>query len=1190
MQGLDFFFNLQAELADPSEAIRRYAAHFLERLLLSKPSLSLRCTPAILALLADSDGPVQELAVKAAAAHHGRALFALSQEQDGLQCQRLAEQLQQLQDKVRAILETAGPALLSAGVHWAQVLVLAQTPSPLLLRARVPPELRGVSCLQDLLASRAEGPQGGRQAGAVPIGAAASGAAAGIATLDPAALVTQAEGLFDLLCRLLQQAGSSGGDARLQVLLRCAGSIARQRPSLLPAAIEVFRSLLLQPSKEGSGMDKVHDLVKEQLQLLLASGLTSEWQAELVSLLQSSGRLGSLEDLVTQAKYRQICAMADKEGDGPACPRPKKKARKIEPARHVWTPRRNPGAEEGRSLLEEESAFDSDALLSGEAEATCRRFEDYFGLPSQREPAGHVPGPALLATRISSQAELARIALTSLSSLSLQRSLHRDRANERAVAFNVEVGLSAAKSALSGGDGASPELLAFLVDGLRPASETTRDGSGGATTKPDDGPERDPRAMMRPDVNDGQKSSEVETITKTLPLVAVQPASLQLPQDPAQKDALQLKLFEEVLESQRRMEGSVLRAGLSVQQIPAYEQLSRQVALHLASSSRTAANPGLQRAMCQSYVLRAFDALKAALAAANPPEARDCLDKLVDLFYAKFATDVARWQETASPQALSKPPLREILEAGGAARRANTTGFTYAELFEMCLAEFEKREIPRKELRHFLGELPAVPLSAFRALEAQCQLAGARKMALLTVLSLIEGKPACRWRGLHLLFKLAFSGGEDSGVRFDTIRLIINKIYSADQHLPMRWQLPHLTEVEAVPLLDMAEGLPGVMPGASWELPDPDFLPLQRLRGRSVEDIATLMLRSVAAPDAQFAHPVGVPLRLEQLRADLFKGSICAPKDRVWLYLALCIKRPVLLHGLVETFTLCEAEMKEHLINSIEEAIKYIPVSEQELLVLVQKAGAETEPLVLKVLTILMQTSRGKDSLQPAFGEAVTRLYKVTQNPRLLVPVFDLLERRSLLEFLPCVLQLEIDQVTDAFKQLVQSKNPPLSVTELLTELHQMNVPGENIVPIKCSMQALNIIFSMKDQFDPKVYGIVIQSLVEDPGPLPTLFMRTVIQVVKELPRLSDFVVMEILPRLVRTEVWGDENMWRGFMIVLQHTFASQPGGAARVLAMLPMSQLEDVLVQHPDWKSQLREFVARQPSGVPPHVRQLLE
>merc|ERR1712232_608226 len=203
----------------------------------------------------------------------------------------------------------------------------------------------------------------------------------------------------------------------------------------------------------------------------------------------------------------------------------------------------------------------------------------------------------------------------------------------------------------------------------------------------------------------------------------------------------------------------------------------------------------------------------------------------------------------------------------------------------------------------------------------------------------------------------------------------------------------------------------------------------------------------------------------------------------------------------------------------------------------------------------------------------------------------DLLDRRNLLEFLPAVLQLEKEQVTDAFGQLVKSKSPPLSITELLTELHHMNKPSENIIPVKASMQGLNVIFSMKDKFDAKVYGIVIQSLVEEPGPLPTLFMRTVIQVVKEIPRLSDFIVMEILPRLVRQEVWSDENMWRGFMIVLQHTFTSQPGGAARVLAMLPSSHLEDVLVQHPDWKAQLVEFVARQaPGTVAPHVRQLLQ
>merc|ERR1719203_1309037 len=245
---------------------------------------------------------------------------------------------------------------------------------------------------------------------------------------------------------------------------------------------------------------------------------------------------------------------------------------------------------------------------------------------------------------------------------------------------------------------------------------------------------------------------------------------------------------------------------------------------------------------------------------------------------------------------------------------------------------------------------------------------------------------------------------------------------------------------------------------------------------------------------------------------------------------------------------------------------------------LVQKAVPETERLIIKVLHILMQTSQGKEGLSPDYGEAVTRLYGITQNPRLLVPVFDLLDRKHLLDFLPAVMQLEVEEVTAAFQQLIRSPAPPLSVPELLTELHHMNKPQENIVPVKASMQALNVVFGMRDSFDAKVYGIVIQALVEEAGPLPTLFMRTVIQVVKELPRLCDFIVMQILPRLVRQEVWGDDNMWRGFMIVLQHTFASQSGGAARVLAMLPPSQLEDVLVQHPDWKAQLREYVARQP------------
>jgi len=944
-------------------------------------------------------------------------------------------------------------------------------------------------------------------------------------------------------------------------------------------------------------------LLWAEARLLLASNLASERHADVVELLAATGFSGSLEDLLAQSKYQQICSQLDKESADRSTEPRAKKARRNE-QRRVWT-----SGGEGEGILADEDAFDGDALFAGEAEAVCRRFEDYFGLPSQREPAGHVPAPALLASRTTSQAELARIALTSLNSLSLKRSLLRGRAHEKIVAFSEAPvrGPSAGGNVGAGpGDeanGEAKDLALFLTAEPSLPDESGTLGLADAARDPRGLLARQPRSTSFLVEDFSEAAGNDAAALGDDFLLPVDAASARLPADNAGRDALQIQLFDEVLASHHRMEKSPFSTALSPAQVACFDQVSRQVALHLATGSKNLVNAALQRAMCKAFMLDAFEELKLALGGAlngrapaagdpvvgNELAAKAALGKLVELFYAKFTTDVSRWQETSSQGikvaavAAAKTPLREILEGIRGGERRVT--FTYAELFEMFVAEFERLQLPKRELRAFLNDIPVVPLQAFKMLEAQCLVAGTRKMALLTVLSLIDFKPSCRWQCLRLLFWLAYSGGDDSSIRFDTIRLIINKIYSAGSHPPMRWQLNHLSDEEAAPLLGgAADG------GLSWEISGEDFVPLQRLKGRCVEDVATIMLRSMAPKAAEFAFPIRVPIRVEQLRGELFKGVVCSPKDRVWLYLALCIKRPVLLHGLVETFTKCDQEMKEHLVNSIEEALKYIPASEPELLVLVQKAAPETERLIIKMLHILVQTSQGKEALSKDYGDAVTRLYGITQNPRLLVPVFDLLSRQSLLDFLPAVMELDVEEVTTAFQQFVRSKAPPLSVSELLTELHHMNSPTENVVPVKASMQALNVIFGMREHFDPKVYGIVIQALVEA-GPLPTLFMRTVIQVVKELPRLCDFIVMQILPRLVRQEVWGNDNMWRGFMLVLQHTFASQSAGAARVLAILPMSQLEDVLVQHPDWKTHLLDFVARQPAGaVAPHVRQLLQ
>eukprot|EP00929_Paragymnodinium_shiwhaense_P096994 TRINITY_DN58761_c0_g1_i1.p1 TRINITY_DN58761_c0_g1~~TRINITY_DN58761_c0_g1_i1.p1 ORF type:complete len:1236 (-),score=362.70 TRINITY_DN58761_c0_g1_i1:102-3809(-) len=1186
---LEYFINLQA---DPTAALRRFAAHFLERTLLLKPALALRFVPTVASMLKDVDGVVQELAARCACALWGRALYWLSLEGDKVAFQVSWEALQQVRTALIELLADGcpgRPALFRQVVRWVRVCVLTQTPSTLLVRIRIPTELRGASCLQDFPS----------RAGLL---------------LNLDGLRRHGEELFDWLCKLiLEPAKGLWSRLHIAALIRCAASIGRQRPSLLRRFVEVLRPLLKNTAAEDAdGVLPVAQadapflgqLLWEEVQRLLASSVALEWHSELLELLGASGDVcGLLEEVSTQAKYQQIRTAAEKRPLTDAKDSLAKRAC-LQSTRRAWADTDGAFVRVGDSAfglgaLASEDAFDGDAVLSGEAEVACRRFEDYFGLPSQREPAGHIPGAALLSSRISNNSELARLALTSLNNLAEKRFLLRDKAHERAVLFDEQLLRKAAADAM-GGDkkkkaSGLPEIAFFLSAKAEIEEEP-------ATRDPRAGPlGRKAEAASQGSAPNGAGHGAAA------PAVA---AAGKLP-EAAARDKLQLQLFEEVLQAQRRMAAAPLGASMSGAQSQAFGRLSRQVALHVAAGFRLAVPASLQRSMCRAYMARALDGLKLAIENKVAADGASAIGQLAELFYAKYSVDLAKNHDStglvAKPAstAATKTAFNDILEGGRSGLGVARPGtFTYAELFDILIAEFERRELPRRELRSLLAEIPVVPVSAFRMLEAQCRAVDEkpRKVALMTLLALLEGRPSCRWQGIFLLFRLAYGAADDDGVRFDTIRLIINKIYNPGGQPPMRWQLPHLDDAEAGPRLPGGSIEKAAAAAKAAAQATDHNISLQKLRGRCVEDVATLMLRSMASTSARYRFPIQVSKRVEQLRAALFEGQVpfgataagmrvCIPKDRIWLYMALCIKRPMLLHGLVETFTQCDEAMKDHLVSSVEEAIKHIPASEPELLMLVQKATPETERLVLKVLHILMQASQGKEGLTPAYGEAVTRLYGLTKNPRLLVPVFDLLERRNLLDFLPAVMQLDQQSVTDAFGLLVRSKSPPLSITELLTELHHMNKPGENIVPVKFSMQALNIIFGMRDKFDSKVYGIVIQSLVEDTGKLPTLFMRTVIQVVKELPKLSDFIVKEILPRLVRQEVWSDDSMWRGFMLVLQHTFASQPGPAARVLTMLPASHLEDVLVQHPDWKAQLVEFVMRQPTGsVPPHVRQLLQ
>ena len=116
------------------------------------------------------------------------------------------------------------------------------------------------------------------------------------------------------------------------------------------------------------------------------------------------------------------------------------------------------------------------------------------------------------------QAELARIALTSLSSLSVQRSLHRERAHENAVAFS--------DATAHGTNGASEpeafqEQLSLLIDGKAVQHSEPE--------KPEEPAARDPRAALSADRLGGEGSGAMH-------LLPMEVGTLLLPKDLRAKD------------------------------------------------------------------------------------------------------------------------------------------------------------------------------------------------------------------------------------------------------------------------------------------------------------------------------------------------------------------------------------------------------------------------------------------------------------------------------------------------------------------------------------------------------------------------------------------------------------------------------------------------------------------------------
>lgn len=119
--------------------------------------------------------------------------------------------------------------------------------------------------------------------------------------------------------------------------------------------------------------------------------------------------------------------------------------------------------------------------------------------------------------------------------------------------------------------------------------------------------------------------------------------------------------------------------------------------------------------------------------------------------------------------------------------------------------------------------------------------------------------------------------------------------------------------------------------------------------------------------------------------------------------------------------------------------------------------------------------------------------------------------------------------------------------------------------------------------------NIFLSNRLVEMTPLPTLLMRTVIQSLRQYPRLAGFIT-NLLQKLILKQVWKNELIWKGFPKCCELLQPQSMG----VLVQLPFPQIEDALIQCPKLKDPLlayvREMNKHQISHASQQVLRLLE
>jgi symplekin len=287
-----------------------------------------------------------------------------------------------------------------------------------------------------------------------------------------------------------------------------------------------------------------------------------------------------------------------------------------------------------------------------------------------------------------------------------------------------------------------------------------------------------------------------------------------------------------------------------------------------------------------------------------------------------------------------------------------------------------------------------------------------------------------------------------------------------------------------------------------------------------------------------------------------------------------------LLHKLSDVYVSVSAGVKKVILRMLDHAVRAIGMHSPDIQLFIEMCPPGAETLLIRILHILTE----RVAPLPDIVSRVRDLYhKQVPDVRVLVPILNALDKTEILATLPELIKQSPVVVKEVVGRLLGIhhgpgvKKSPITAQELMVAMHNIDVSEVNTM--KAVMKAITLLFQERSVYNQEVLSAVLHQLM-DLTPLPTLFMRTVIQARQACPRLIQFI-MNILSRLITKQVWKQPSVWQGFVKCCQMTKPQ----SFQVMLQLPPRHLQSAFEISGELKEQLKAHI----SSFTPHQRGLI-